>query len=255
MLWQVDDLRCGVWYAMNKEQILSGIRRTAEANSGKPLGSVKFQAETGIRYSDWHGRYWVRWGDAIREAGLIPNQRSVAYHRAELLERYAALARELGRLPVDGDLRMRAIRDSEFPSHNASGRLGTKAETIEELLRYCRSHEGYDDVVRLCEEHATSELEAHETSRCKKEVEIGFVYLIKSGRFYKIGKTNAAGRREYELSIQLPEPVKTVHLIRTDDPAGIEAYWHKRFAEKRKNGEWFELDATDVAAFKRRKFM
>ncbi len=47
---------------------------------------------------------------------------------------------------------------------------------------------------------------------------------MKSGRFYKIGRSNATGRREYEVAIQLPEKLSTVHVIRTDDPAGIEAY-------------------------------
>jgi hypothetical protein len=78
---------------------------------------------------------------------------------------------------------------------------------------------------------------------------------MKSGRYFKIGRANSASRREYELAIQLPEKVRTVHVIRTDDPPGIEAYWHKRFESKRKNGEWFALDAADVAAFKRRRFM
>ncbi len=84
---------------------------------------------------------------------------------------------------------------------------------------------------------------------------MGFVYLLKSGRFYKIGKTNAAGRRERELAIQLPEKAATAHVIKTDDPTGIEAYWHKRFEAKRRHGEWFELDRADVLVFKRRKFM
>ena len=73
------------------------------------------------------------------------------------------------------------------------------------------------------------------------------------GSRYKIGRTNAFGRRRRELSIQLPFDTRKVHVIETDDPPGVEAYWHQRFSTKRINSEWFELDGNDVAAFKRWK--
>ena len=51
----------------------------------------------------------------------------------------------------------------------------------------------------------------------------GFVYLLKSGRHYKIGHTLDVGRRRYDLAIRLPEPVTEEHVIRTDDPRGDRA--------------------------------
>jgi len=109
-------------------------------------------------------------------------------------------------------------------------------------------------VITICEPIAAESSPRTEKASMPQVVE-GFVYLIKSGRHYKIGRSNSAGRREYELAIQLPDKATKVHEIRTDDPAGIEAYWHNRFAVKRRGGEWFDLDASDVNAFKRRKFM
>ncbi len=92
-------------------------------------------------------------------------------------------------------------------------------------------------------------------NRASEQAASEYVYLMKSGRHYKIGRSNSTGRREYELAIQLPESVELIHRIRTDDGVGIEAYWHSRFSDRRLNGEWFALTTEDVRIFKRRKFM
>lgn len=240
---------------MNKEHILQEIQRTAKANGGKPLGRGRFFSETGIKESDWLGKYWARWSEAVREAGFAPNQLQGSYDITILIEKYVELVRELGRLPVPSEMRLKTRSDPSFPNDKTfHDRLGSKPDLVGRVLEYGRSQNGYEDIVRLCEEYLSNKREVPEEARPEEE-QIGFVYIMKSGRFYKIGRTNAAGRRERELALQLPEKASTVHIIRTDDPVGIEAYWHKRFETKRKNGEWFELSASDITAFRRRKFM
>ena len=239
---------------MDRQHILDEIRRTAEANGGAPLGRERFLSETGIKEADWLGKFWVRWSDAVREAGFAPNQMQTGFSDDHLLEKYALMVRELGRVPTAADVKLRRRNDPEFPSPNTFSRFGSKAELLAKVIAYCRAQQ-YSDIAAICEPWLPSiDTPTQEGAGANVEV-FGFVYLIKAGRFYKIGKTNAVGRRERELAIQLPEKAVTVHTIRTDDPAGIEGYWHRRFEAKRKNGEWFDLAAADVAAFRRRKFM
>jgi hypothetical protein len=212
---------------MNKEHILSEITRTAALNDGVPLGRERFSRETGIQTHDWFGKYWARWGEALQEAGFSPNELQSAYDQNVLIERYISLARELGHLPVNAELRLKARRDDTFPSHSTFVRLrGSKQRLVTTVLAYCKGRTGYEDILALCNALPTA---VRDEVRDDAELDetVGFVYLMKSGRYYKIGRSNAAGRREYELAIQMPERVITLHTIRTDDPAGIEDYWHR----------------------------
>ncbi len=111
---------------MKKAHFIAEIQRTAVENSGVPLGSARFEAETGIKNADWFGVHWARWGDALREAGFEANQMQSAFDKDHLLKKLAELALELGRIPVRGDLKLKRRNDPDFPSWNTLDRLGTK---------------------------------------------------------------------------------------------------------------------------------
>jgi hypothetical protein len=166
---------------MNKQHILQEIKRTAEANGGKPLGRLRFFRETGIKEADWKGKYWARWNDAVAEAGLEPNQKTTAYEEGLLIEKFISLMRELGRFPVVAEIRIKVRKDHGFPNDKTFGRFGSKQEFAAKILDYCRTRSGYDDVAAVC---ATV---AHRTNAKGDDAEedqltIGYVYLMKSGK-------------------------------------------------------------------------
>jgi len=241
---------------MNKNHIIQEIVRTAKENNGMPLGRQRFAKETGIKFTDWDGKYWTKWSDAIREAGLTPNKMQSAYDEEWLIKQLALLIRELKKFPTNGDIQMKSFNTKNFPGHKTfRRRLGDKAETVKKVLDYCRGKSEFQDVFEICSEVQVSSEKKTEYYSQEADMQFGYVYLMKSGRYYKLGRSSFVERRNYEIGIKLPEELKIVHKIKTDDPTGIEAYWHKRFEEKRKGGEWFDLSSSDVNAFKRRKFM
>lgn len=83
----------------------------------------------------------------------------------------------------------------------------------------------------------------------------GVVYLLKSGPNYKIGRSADPDRRLNEVKLLMPDPVTREHMIYTNNPDRLEKWWHERFATKRKQGEWFGLEAEDVAEFKKHSWM
>lgn len=234
----------------DKEHILAEIRRMAEGNGGRALGKDRFAAATGIRESDWSGRFWARWNDAVREAGVEPNRLQERTDDQDAIRQLALETRRLGHLPTHAERTLRRRADKSFPGSAVWRRLGSQRALAGMVAEYGRQHSDFADVVEL-----VLPLEQESVNGDAAPPDIGYVYLLKSGRHYKLGRTNSIGRRGYELAIQLPQRADVVHAIKTDDPAGIEGYWHGRFAERRKNGEWFELTPADVSAFQRRKFM
>ncbi len=235
---------------MDKEHILNEIRRLAAEKDGSPPGQRRFLSETNIGNYEWN-KHWARWGDALVDAGFKPNEWIEERPLEDVLKKLVEYVRELGRFPVVREFRLKTLRDPKFPSAHTFRRLGGQRAVAALLREYCLT-KGYDDVVRLCDllpgQDAKSPVEPQD-----RQVPVGFVYLMKSGRHYKIGRTKSIGRRESEFAIKIPIPPRTIHSIETDDPVGIEAYWHKRFEDKRGEGEWFNLSPEDVKAFKRWK--
>ncbi len=239
--------------SIHKSQILKEIERLAVRGGGEAPGSRAFERETGIKMSDWYPHIWLRWGDAVAEAGYARNQYQTRRSDEALIQYYICLVRELKELPLTGQIRRKARSDKLFPSHTAFGRFGGKEELIQAVAAYCHKNPGFDDILALCAARTTPAASSKAEHANEPKVETGFVYLMKSGRHYKIGRTNSVGRRRSELRIKIPVPPLTIHTIETDDPVGVEAYWHGRFNDKRGEGEWFELSSEDVRAFKRWK--
>jgi len=238
---------------MERDFIVNEVKRTAAANGGAALGRLRLETETGIKEHHWR-KFWARYSDVVKEAGFEPNTKPEPWTEEELCAAIAKLARDLGHFPVHADIRVIKNSDPDFPNHRViDRRLGQKAEKIAKVSTWCRANPGFEDVLAMCEAATVDEPQEPRTK--PNTANDGHVYLMKSGKFYKIGFSVHAGARERQIAIQLPEAVSTLHVIVTDDPPGIEAYWHRRFSEKRKNGEWFDLSREDVAAFKRRKFM
>jgi hypothetical protein len=245
--------------SLSKQHILDEIRRSAKENGGKPLGRARFGKETGIAEGDWSGRYWARWSDAVKEAGLAPNKMNAQIDGDVLLGHYAALARRLGRIPVTAEMRMHKRYDPSFPNDKVFERFGSKQELLRNLLAYCAANPGNEDVAAICSPLVTVPTPTVDAANDPDEFEVGYVYLalMKVGREkrYKIGKANLVDQRTRQVAVNLPEDLELIHAISTDDAYGIEGYWHRRFAASRRGGEWFELTADDVRTFKRRKFM
>lgn len=236
-----------------RDLILNEIRRLAGLNGGRPPGFVLFSRETGIGEHQWRGKFWARWSDAIAEAGLQPNQWTERLASSDVLKSLITVCRHYGRLPTVAEIKMYRTSDPSVPNaETIRAHFKSRAGIIAALVKFSDENEGYDDIKAMLPDGLPPLAEPASSNQLA--VKEGFVYLIQSGAFYKVGRSDDIERRFKEIRTAMPDKATLVHTIRTDDPVGIEAYWHLRFAEKRVNGEWFKLASLDISAFKKRKY-
>lgn len=236
-----------------REEILRLIRFHS-AQLDRAVSQDKFEELTGIKRHEWSGRIWARWNDALAEAGLAPNRFGQdSYDNSLLIHLLGDMVLEMGRVPSHADLALKRTQDPNFPAASTfQTRLGGAAARVELLAQLALEEERYrpvyDVVAPSLKKAGTPVQPAQEVPQSYP----GRVYLIRSGDLYKIGKTDNPTRRYNEVQLVVPGKIEEIHVLETDDPTGIETYWHRRFASKRRAGEWFELNDADVAAFRRR---
>ena len=234
-----------------RDYIIREIRRLAVQNGGQAPGTQAFVSATGIGETKWRGKYWARWGDALIEAGFQPNEWGVKTDPEAIFISLIAACRHYGRFPTKAEIEILRRSDRTILAPNViKNNLGARAEVIAALAKHISDSPEYADVLTMLPLIAP----ARKAPPVGGKAVDGHVYLIKSGDFYKIGRSDELERRVKEIRIALPDAATLLHAIATDDPPGIESYWHRRFADRRANGEWFKLTSEDVKAFLKRKF-
>ncbi len=79
----------------------------------------------------------------------------------------------------------------------------------------------------------------------------GWVYIVQGvDGYYKIGMTTDMEKRLRALATNSHTPLTLVHAIKCRNCARAERKLHKQFSGKRGHGEWFRLNAADLAQLK-----
>jgi hypothetical protein len=67
--------------------------------------------------------HWLRWGEALADAGYAPNLLQTRASDEVIVEKYIGLTREISKLPVAGEIRRKASRNaacSAFTNSNGA---------------------------------------------------------------------------------------------------------------------------------------
>jgi len=243
-----------------KEEVIKRLQKWSAENNGRTPGEQNFYENIQIGIYDLHKLGWANWRELVVAAGLIPNKfDKTKYSSDQLCDLFIGAIREKNKWPTRGELEVKHHQDFNFPDAGTFYKklgLVLNGDLPSTILKYIKGKKGYDDVIKVCNSSIEKNIDSEESSAIGK---IGYVYLLKSrlgsATAYKIGKTNDPERRMIELN-QPSNEQYLIWKIETDDPSGVEKYWHDRFVSKRlyphkAKTEWFKLNSSDIKSFKR----
>jgi hypothetical protein len=243
-----------------KEKLIEHLRRVARENGGRPPGELRFYREAKITKDSLWDAGIRSYGDLCELAGLPRNRLQQRMTADQLFEPLAVLAAKLERFPDHTDREIARRGDATFPSYEAYRTAQDEMGPLEyQLLDWCRSRPEHSVTPEIVQAHVSrQDGRPQRIGQGRRKVN-GYVYLMRYGnssRDYKLGMTEQVSRRHAQISGMFPGDLRIVHVIETDDPAGIERYWKRRFESKRvqDKDEIFRLLPEDVAAFKWRKY-
>lgn len=244
----------------SKEQLVEHLRRAVRNNDGLPPGELRFYRESKLSKDRLWDAEIRSYGDLCELAGFPRNRLKQQMTADQLFEPLATLAVKLNRFPDNTDRRMARRRDGAFPSYAAYRTAQDKNGPLDLQLRdWCSSRPEHSTALEILLAHIAPQDGRPQRGPSGQRIVNGHVYLMrygKSGRDYKLGKTEKVERRHAQISGMFPGELRVIHVIDTDDPAGIERYWKRRFESKRvqDKDEIFRLLPQDIAAFKWRKY-
>src|SRR3989442_14668099 len=181
---------------LSKESIVTAYNDIVAERGGKIIGEAVFTRETGISTYYWHGAYWRSWSAFQADAGPPPNQPTQRISDETLLQCFAQLALERSDIPIEADLVLKRQEDPSFPDKSCFRRWGNRNALLAKVADYCTGKGEFARVLQFLKQGASNSLD-----RRLDSLEIkGFVYLLRSGKYYKIGRSNAVGRRLRELA-------------------------------------------------------
>ena len=134
---------------------------------------------------------------------------------------------------------------------NVDTKQGVSAELLSSASKYYAfkgKPEAQSVYSWLAEGGSIETISSHKYEEAPKRIKekAGYVYIIQSGAFYKIGKALNVKARLKGLQCGNPLPLKLILSIKTESPFGLEGSLHYKYRSQRGLGEWFTLSDEDL---------